>query len=1078
MVIRAKDQATRVITALQRNVGSEFAHLQRHAAIANKETSLLADTIRGKYGAQILRQQKVLNGAIIQGNAVRAQGARQAIRNLRLMETGELQQVAAIRRTNRAQEIAIARQKEMAVAAATARRNTLRAVGAVAVVATVVAAAAAAAVFGLFKLANATKDYNQQIAYTLTQVDKEKTSVRDLRRISDDVAKSIAAPLEQLQPALYDIFSSMNVSVKQSRILLRAFAREAVAGQVDVRTAARSTIGIMNAFHIPVRKVNEVLDFQFQLVRKGVGTFSDFARTIGRSVPSAVRAGQSYQTLGGMLAFLTRNGLSAAMAAASAGRALDAISNPAVVKRLGDFGKTIADASGLSARKLRALGIDVNRTSIRVADSHGKFRPMVDIMREFSQVLLKLPPVARVAVLKELFKGAGGTIQARRFFDIVIKRFPEFNALIRDMGHASGATREAYDKMAGTVASRTELLKNRWKLIRNSFSDQLQPALQGVITLMFRATGAAEGFAKWFKGTLVPAVKNAAAIISRNVQPALDDLVKAWHENSGGIKVLAGDFGKLFAIAIPIAIVYLNYLIRGLTISIKILGSVGRAWEDLRHVIAVVAQFIGRWIGIIVDWFSQIPDRGTAVVNWFRTLPGRVMGALRALPGLLGRWATRSIDILLYSFAYSVGAVIRFFIMLPGRILRVLRAAPGWLVKTGHDILVGLALGLVRSWLAIASWFRGRPKATKSFFTTAKSWLITHGNNILLGLLSGLVNRWLGVKKWFGGIDDWFKNFFKSALNWLVGRGKQVLQGLLDGLHLKWEDVKKWFLGIPKWIKDHKGPLSIDRQLLVPAGKAIMGGFLTGLRRGAGGALGYVRGIVGSIWDTIYSSWNKNTGQWDPLLGFLGTGGLGGIHSVQGGRMRSAVKNWAESLRGWGHGSEWFALAQLISHESGFNPNAQNPTSTAFGLFQFLNGTWASTGIAKTSDPFRQTVAGLRYIASRYRDPIGAWSFWRRHHWYDLGGVIREAIVGVGLRSGRTYGFGGHGPERVTPIRTAESGSGGGGVAIINYNVNFSGPVYGANGTQLAQQVEASLGKSARGAGHRNIGTYLQTRMA
>ncbi len=75
-------------------------------------------------------------------------------------------------------------------------------------------------------------------------------------------------------------------------------------------------------------------------------------------------------------------------------------------------------------------------------------------------------------------------------------------------------------------------------------------------------------------------------------------------------------------------------------------------------------------------------------------------------------------------------------------------------------------------------------------------------------------------------------------------------------------------------------------------------------------------------------------------------------------------------------------LAEILDHESGFDPNAQNPSSTAYGLFQFLDSTWASVGATKTSDPYLQCVAGLQYIHQRYGDPDAAWTFWQAHHWY------------------------------------------------------------------------------------------------
>jgi hypothetical protein len=75
-------------------------------------------------------------------------------------------------------------------------------------------------------------------------------------------------------------------------------------------------------------------------------------------------------------------------------------------------------------------------------------------------------------------------------------------------------------------------------------------------------------------------------------------------------------------------------------------------------------------------------------------------------------------------------------------------------------------------------------------------------------------------------------------------------------------------------------------------------------------------------------------------------------------------------------------LQNLWGKESGWNPNARNPSSTAYGIPQFLDSTWAGTGIGKTSDGFRQIDAGLIYIDSRYGSPCGAWAHSRADNWY------------------------------------------------------------------------------------------------
>ncbi len=83
-----------------------------------------------------------------------------------------------------------------------------------------------------------------------------------------------------------------------------------------------------------------------------------------------------------------------------------------------------------------------------------------------------------------------------------------------------------------------------------------------------------------------------------------------------------------------------------------------------------------------------------------------------------------------------------------------------------------------------------------------------------------------------------------------------------------------------------------------------------------------------------------------------------------------------------GDSSEFSCLESLWGRESGWNPSAQNPTSSAYGIAQFLDSTWAGTGIAKTSDGYRQIDAGLIYINSRYGSPCGAWGHSQSTGWY------------------------------------------------------------------------------------------------
>ena len=72
----------------------------------------------------------------------------------------------------------------------------------------------------------------------------------------------------------------------------------------------------------------------------------------------------------------------------------------------------------------------------------------------------------------------------------------------------------------------------------------------------------------------------------------------------------------------------------------------------------------------------------------------------------------------------------------------------------------------------------------------------------------------------------------------------------------------------------------------------------------------------------------------------------------------------------------------IIEKESKWNPLAQNPKSTAFGIGQFLNSTWGLVDHTKTKNPYTQIDAMVLYVKLIYGDGCNAWHFKSQRGWY------------------------------------------------------------------------------------------------
>lgn len=234
----------------------------------------------------------------------------------------------------------------------------------------------------------------------------------------------------------------------------------------------------------------------------------------------------------------------------------------------------------------------------------------------------------------------------------------------------------------------------------------------------------------------------------------------------------------------------------------------GVAFGNVLNTVSTAAQTVGGWLKTAGNWISQNLDLvtpliaavgGAVAVVTAVTTAMQLAAAAQAL--LNAVMAANPIMLVITLIAALVAGLTYFFTC----------------TNTGKAIWSSFTNFIAGCVSGILGWFNGLGSSIGGAFNNAAN---------------SAKNTWNGVVSWFRGIPSTIGGFFSGAGTLLYNAGASIISGFLNGLKSMWSNVTGWISGIGDWIKAHKGPISYDRRLLIPAGQAIMTGFAQGLNNG------------------------------------------------------------------------------------------------------------------------------------------------------------------------------------------------------------------------------------------------------
>ena len=416
-------------------------------------------------------------------------------------------------------------------------------------------------------------------------------------------------------------------------------------------------------------------------------------------------------------------------------------------------------------------------------------------------------------------------------------------------------------KVVGTAVSVVVTVINAFKTavavargVMLAFNAALAANPLGIIVLAITAVVSAliwfftqtqTGQAMWsaFVNFLVETWNNFSATISVITQAIVDGMQAAWN-----VLVMVLEAPVIAVIA------FINGGFSGLMASLALI------WANIVNNLSIV------WNNIVLIASSIFPGLGTLISNIFL-----------AIGNFFTAWGTGILEFLTIIFNGIISVITTVVNGVYNVIVGVWNAIPGFVSGLWNGIvaflsgiwngLVSGAIGFannlfsgVRSiWNSIPGWASGLWNSVLGTISGVWNGIVSTVVSMANSAISGLKGAWNGITGWVSGLWNGVKSTIRSAMNFDLGAaGRAIMSSFLGGLQAAWGAVKSFVGGIASWIKEHKGPISYDKKLLIPAGKAIMTGFGNALEDHFADVKTSVSSFAGQISDVMATGIDNN----------------------------------------------------------------------------------------------------------------------------------------------------------------------------------------------------------------------------
>ena len=364
---------------------------------------------------------------------------------------------------------------------------------------------------------------------------------------------------------------------------------------------------------------------------------------------------------------------------------------------------------------------------------------------------------------------------------------------------------------------------------------------------------------------LIPVLLVMATIFLTKLVPALEQTIGFAERNKTTLGILAGVIGGLAG-----TILLINGAMTAWAGVMKIVTAATKIWTAVQLVLNFVltANPIGLIIvgiallvaGIILaykhsDKFRAVVDAAfkaikaavLSVITFFTTLGPAIFRAVGNVQKTLGNKG-RDLIIGLAKGTYSaVTGWFRFWYTLGSAVVRAVGAAGRYLIQKGRDFIGGLMSGARSSFVANVRFFTSIGSTVVRWVGNALGWLRQKGHDLINGMTGGASSSLSGLGRLLGGLGGRVGRWVGNLGGALVSAGRDIIRGLINGVNDMIGSLQSTLSHITSMIPDLKGPLTKDRKLLTPNGRAIIESLIRGMDDEKRRLQRYLAGVSGTI---------------------------------------------------------------------------------------------------------------------------------------------------------------------------------------------------------------------------------------